>query len=175
MLRRVLVVLALIAVVFVVTAPARAQDAVNVADLLADPARYVEVTVIGELIGDYGERRDGQVWTQVNGDDYVTAPLLEDGVLAGANAGIGARIPGELVAGLDPPGGYRQRGPLVRLTGEWRYHDARRGGESYLQVRALTVLEPGRSLDEGVSWPAFGAGVALLGIAGAVGLRRRSV
>ncbi len=173
MLRRAVVVLVGVAVVLIVTAPARAQTPVTVGDLVADPEAYSEVTVVGELVGDYGERCDGQVWAQLNGDAYATSPLLDGGELAGANVGIGVRLPADLMVELDGPGGYRLRGPLVRVTGEWRYHDSRRGGETYLQATGLAVVEPGRSLDESVSWPALAGGVVLLAAAAWLYARER--
>ena len=145
------------------------------ADLLADPEAYttVEVEVWGELVGDFGRRDDGTVWTQLNGDAYAESPLLGDGGLAGANLGIGVRIPAGLFPDLDRPGGYRVRGPLVVLQGMWRYHDPDRGGESYLDVTGLEVLETSLALEEGVRWVPLGLGAGLLALAGLVALRTR--
>lgn len=152
-------------------------DEVTVADLLADPEAHaaMEVVVRGELVGDFGRRDDGTVWTQLNGDAYTGAPLLAGGGLAGANLGIGVRIPAELWPGLDEPGGYRARGPVVELGGMWRYHDPDRGGESYLDVTALELLEPPLALEEGVRWVPIGLGAGFLALALAMGryARRR--
>lgn len=156
------------------TEPFRWEE-VGVADLLADPEAHTTLGVVvrGELVGDFGVRADGTVWTQLNDDPYATAPLLAGGSLAGANQGIGVRIPAELWPGLERPGGYRVRGPLVELRGRWRYHDPGRGGESYLEVTSLVLLEPPRELEEGVGWLPLGLGAGLLGLALTVGLRTR--
>jgi hypothetical protein len=148
-------------------------DEVTVADLLADPEAYREVVVRGELVGDFGRRGDGTVWTQLNGDAYAEAPLLAGGSLAGANVGIGVRIPADVWPELDQPGGYRARGPLVELAGVWRYHDPDRGGESYLDVTSLEVLEPPLALEEDMDWLPLGLGAGFLALAAAVGLAKR--
>jgi hypothetical protein len=149
----------------------------TVADLLADPEAHSGAAVVirGELVGDFGRRDDGTVWTQLNDDPYVEAPLLAGGSLAGANLGIGVRIPAELWPGLTDPGGYRVRGPVVALAGIWRYHDPERGGETYLDVTALEVLADPLPLDEGADWLPLGLGLGLLAAAGAVAgtIRRR--
>jgi hypothetical protein len=141
---------------------------VAVSELVADGASYAgtEITVVGELIGDYGSRRDGFTWTQLNGDAYAYAPVVGGGALKGANVGIGIRMPTELAQGLDSPGRYRTVGPLVRVTGIWRYHDPVRQGETYLDVSTLDVVEPGRTLRESPVWVSYFLGFAFLGIAG---------
>lgn len=151
-------------------------DEVTVSALLADPEAYTggPVVVVGELVGDFGRRSDGTVWTQLNGDPYAEAPLRAGGGLAGSNVGIGVRIPGDLWPGFEQPGGYRFRGPVVELTGRWRYHDPGRGGESYLDVTALELLAPPSPLEEGVRWLPLGLGLGFLAAAvlGWVFLRR---
>jgi hypothetical protein len=170
-MRRLLVLCGLLALMLAPSVPAVAQVPVSV--LISDPAQYKgTVTVQGELVGDYGYRSDGTVWTQLNDDSYAREPLLEGGERTGGNVGIGVRIPADLVAGLDPPGGYRKRGPLVQLTGQWEYHDPDRGGESYLDVTELVLIEPGREFGEGISYPAVIIGAALIAAAGVLWLRR---
>jgi len=185
MRRRLLLVVAILAPALLGAAPSGASDSgtaspfyfdeVTVADLLADPEAYptMGVVVRGELVGDFGRRDDGTVWTQLNGDAYAEAPLLAGGSLAGANLGIGVRIPVELWPGFDEPGGYRVRGPVVELRGMWRYHDPDRGGESYLDVTGLELIEPLLPLAEGVDWVPLGLGAGFLALALAVGLRTR--
>ncbi|MEN8040007.1 MAG: hypothetical protein ABFR95_00715, partial [Actinomycetota bacterium] len=127
-----------------VAGPVAARE-VAVSDLVSDGARHagVEVTVVGELIGDYGDRRNGWTWTQLNGDAYATSPVADGGPLHGSNVGIGVRLPSEMAADLDPPGRYRTVGPIVELTGVWKYHDPDRQGETYLEVASIVVVAPG--------------------------------
>jgi hypothetical protein len=148
---------------------ASATSEVTVSDLIEMAADLAgqEVVVEGELIGDYGHRDDGWTWTQLNDDAYVDEPIVEGGPPVGANQGIGIRMPTALTDSLDGPGGYRSRGPIVRVTGIWKYHDPERQGESYLEVASLTVLEQGRIVDEGPDWFVIIIGV-LLGAAAVV-------
>jgi hypothetical protein len=151
---------------------------VRVGILLENPVSYAspgvpEITVQGELVGDFGIRDDGTVWTQLNDDGYADSPLLAGGELIGFNRGIGVHIPGSLWPGFDSAGGYRVRGPIVRLAGEWRFHDPGRGGESYLEVTALEVVSGPARFQEGVRWRPLGIGLGLLAAAGAILLGAR--
>ena len=149
------------------------QESVDVATLLETPTEYTgQVSVVGELIGDYGFRSDGSVWTQLNDDSYAVDPVLDDGALTGGNIGVAVRIPVALVDELDPPGGYRVRGPVVEATGVWKYHDPDRGGETYIDVIELTVIDPGRGLTEHPTWLVGAVGIFL--IAYAIFMRRRT-
>ncbi len=143
-----------------IAAPAAAQEPVSVAELLPNPDAFDGRTIAltGELIGDYGARPDGSVWAQLNDDSYAANPLLDGGALTGSNIGVGIRADATLFRGLDPPGRYKVRGPLVRAVGIWRHHDEGRSGESYLDVVSLEVVEPGRSLREEAS-----TGIVVLG------------
>ncbi len=173
-----------IALVLIVgfAAAASAQETVPVEELRQAGAGYdaLEVTVEGELVGDFGDRRDGTVWTQLNDDSYAESPLRESGTHGEGNTGIGIRISGELDVELENPGGYRWRGPIVRVTGIWHFHDSDRGGESYLEVNALDILEPARQLDddpEPIAWVVGGvlflAAFVLYGRSGAIGGSKR--
>jgi hypothetical protein len=146
---------------------ALATNEVTVSELIEMAADLdgQEVTVEGELIGDYGDRDDGWTWTQLNGDTYVHEPIAEGGTPVGTNQGIGLRMPSTITDDLDDPGGYRSRGPIVRVTGIWKYHDPDRQGESYLEVESLSILEPGRSLHEGSNWLVVIIGILLGGSA----------
>ena len=155
----------IVALVLLAAAPAVAAE-VTVSDLVVDGASHAgeEVTVVGEFVGDYGNRRTGFTWTQLNGDAYGSAPVADGGELSGANVGIGVRVPSNLASVLDAPGRYRRVGPIVQVTGIWKYHDPDRQGESYLDIGAIVVLEKGRSLSEPPSWVAFALGLILLAI-----------
>jgi hypothetical protein len=75
--------------------PALAAEEVSVKELIEQAADLSgeAVTVEGELVGDYGFRDDGWMWTQLNGDVYVSEPIREGGSPLGANNGIGIRMP----------------------------------------------------------------------------------
>jgi len=175
MMRRVALTGIVIILQVLMPGEARAATDVTVADLLVDGAVYdgQTISVVGELIGDYGFRRDGSAWSQLNGDTYATAPLLEGGRPNGSNVGIGVRVPAAIIEDLDPPGDYHHRGPLVRATGTWRYHDEDRGGETYLDAVNLEVLEQGREFDETAEPAVVAAGASLLVLALWFGYRIR--
>ena len=158
--------LAFIAVIMAVPGVATAQDdeLIPVEVLLAQAESYSGkiITIEGELVGDYGFRSDGTMWTQLNDDSYARDALVDGGPRTGGNTGVGIRMPDALAEGLDAPGGYRLEGPLVRATGTWKYHDPDRGGESYLDVASLEVIEVGRQLEEGPDWIVLVAGLAIL-------------
>lgn len=130
---------------------AGAQESVTTQELDANPGRFADrrVTIVGELIGDYGRRGDS-VWVQLNDDAYVAEPLTETGKLAGTNSGIGVRIP---AAQLDPdwgePGRYGVRGPIVRVVGIFRYHDVDTAGETFIEATSTELIERSRRIDLG--------------------------
>jgi len=169
---RVMIVAGMLIGAFVAMAVPAQAVTVSVVELLEDAEVYAgqEVTVTGELIGDYGFRSDGTMWTQLNGDSYSIRPIVDGGPLRGPNIGIGVRMPAEIGRQLDPPGRYRRLGPVVALTGIWRYHDPGRQGETYLDVVSVVVEAPGKKLSEGPNWPVYGAGFALFAIAGVIGV-----
>jgi hypothetical protein len=173
MIRRLVDVVSIAAVLVLASASALAAP-VDVEVLLAEPQAFQgEITLTGELVGDYGRRGDGWVWAQLNDDPYAEHPLLERVAFAGGNVGVGIRMPYELADRLGPPGGYRRRGPLVEATGTWIYHDASRGGESYLEVASIVLIEPGRDLAEGPSWFRLAGGGVLLAAAATLWITRR--
>ncbi len=111
------------------------------------------------------------MWTQLNDDSYAHAPIVDGGELTGSNQGIGIRMPADIAVGLSAPGGYRIRGPIVRATGQWKYHDPERQGETYLEVYSIEIVESGIRLSEGPNPVAIGGGILLLVIALGVMLR----
>jgi opacity protein-like surface antigen len=171
-------VAAVAALVLAVASPAVADD-VEVADLVDDGGAFQGVvTVEGELVGDF-QRRGAWVWTQLNGDSYADTPAPDGGRLTGSNVGIAVRFPSAEfdAAGFDRPGGYGVRGSIVRVTGEWRFHDEARGGESYLTSDSFEVLERERRFEESMPWGVLMAGLVALALGGAIawfGRRRGS-
>ncbi|HSJ70202.1 MAG TPA: hypothetical protein VLA29_00965 [Acidimicrobiia bacterium] len=167
----------LVIMAMIVAVPAAGAVDVDVANLIESGASFdgQTVTVTGELVGDYGLRRDGTTWTQLNQDSYAQNPVSEGGALAGSNIGIGVRIPTDLVVGLDRPGRYRMVGPTVEVTGTWRFHDPQRSGESFLDVTTLVTVEGGRALTEPPDFLSYGVGgLLILGSVVALGARRRT-
>ena len=140
----------LTSVAMLLVGPALPSAATEVSDLLSDPESWAGkvVEVSGEIVGDYG-RHSGSFWLQLNDDAYAVEPLLETGRLAGSNIGLTLRVPPELfeeIASAEQPGGYRWRGPILKVVGEYRYHDPGRSGETYIAVTALEIVESGRHL-----------------------------
>lgn len=159
--------LLLVAVLLMAGAAPAAADVVDVGELLEDPTGYVgEITIEGELIGDYGFRSDGFMWTQLNDDSYGLDPVQDGGELTGGNVGVAVRMPETIARTLDPPGGYRVRGPIIAATGTWKYHDPDRGGETYLDVGQVVVVAPGRDLVEHPNPIVLIAGLGLVVAAG---------
>jgi hypothetical protein len=138
---------------------------VTVEQLISDSSSYAEadeISVRGELVGDFQERSQA-TWVQLNGDDYVDAPLAAGGEHAGPNLGVAVRIPNEVFrsSGVSTPGGYRVRGPIVRIHGRWMDHDPARGGESYLDAHSVVLLEGEQTLSDSVRWWAVLIGLSL--------------
>ena len=183
-MKRLLLLAALITVLSPLPAAFAQERAVTVDELEQTPEDFScvetavcpQVTLQGELIGDYGTRGDGTVWVQLNDDPYARNPLLDGGGLAGGNRGIGLHGPAGLFADLDPPGRYERRGPVVEVSGEFLYHDPDKGGETYIEVELLTVIQTGRMLGEPSELWAALTGLGLLAVSlGALAavLRRR--
>jgi hypothetical protein len=166
--------------VVVVSLALQAQaDHVTVTELDLDPRRWTgaEVTVVGELVGDYSPRRRAVVWVQLNDDGYARAPLLETGERAGTNTGIGVRMPAELFdpEAWGPPGRFGMRGPIVEVTGTFHHNDPV-SGETFVEAREVVLVEPARPLEEPVPTTALALGAAVLATGLALGLaavRRR--
>lgn len=158
---------------FTVPGTAAAAEEISVSELItnSEATSGSEVTVEGELVGDYGFRDDGWMWTQLNGDAYARSPIRGGGQPLGSNTGVGVRMPTQLGVGLDPPGSYLNRGPIVEIRGVWKHHDPARQGESYLEVRLIRIIEPGQTMNEEAQWIATWIGLGLL--TGSLALWRR--
>lgn len=176
-MRRCLTLAAMAALLIVALAPSALAVDVTAKELVDNGEDFdgLTVTVVGELIGDYGQRRGGYTWTQLNEDPYVIEPIARGGKPAGGNIGIGVMIPTPLMEDLDAPGRYRQIGPVVSLTGVWKYHDPARHGESFLHVAELIPVRSGEALSEPPDWATLiGGAILILGGAALVLARRRS-
>ena len=148
--------------VVVLSNPALGQE---VSDLLASPDVYAsrEIVLTGELVGDYSQR-DDVVWVQLNDDSYTHAPLVESGV-SGTNTGIGIRIPvGIFDSTWGDPGGFGVQGPVVEITGVFRYQDPGRSGETFVDVTTLRLISAARPLETGsAGWPFVLGGIMVAG------------
>lgn len=110
--------------------------------LLADPGIYDQhvVTIVGEIVGDYGERGD-VIWVQVNDDPYVDRPLAQWGRLAGGNNGISVRLEDVSLEDFGPPGGHGVRGPVVQVTGVFHHIDPERGGLIFIEAADVVLVD----------------------------------
>ena len=107
-----------------------------------------EVTVTGEIVGDYSPRGD-VLWFQVNGDAYATVPLAERGAPAGGNIGIGVRLPEELwQPDWGDPGRYGSRGPIVEITGTFLHNSPADQGETFIAAHTVVLVEAGRPVEQ---------------------------
>lgn len=120
---------------------------VEVSTLLSLPDEYDQrvVMVRGELVGDYGARGD-VTWVQLNDDNYVDAPLAEDGRLGGTNTGIGVRISGSVPETFGEPGGYGVRGPIVEVVGVFRDLDPELGGITFIEAVEVNLISPAQTM-----------------------------
>jgi opacity protein-like surface antigen len=175
-MRVVATLLAALTLLTVGATPAFAVDMVDAATLQEIPQAFSgkQIQITGELIGDYGFRDDGTVWTQLNDDPYATKPLRDGGRLSGSNIGIGVHGDAGLFENLDPPGRYDRAGPLVTVTGTWRFHDPNRSGETYLEIQTLTVDRAGVPLSQSMSTTTLIVGVLFLFAAAGVLVSARS-
>ena len=149
--------------------------AADLSELLEDASKWDERSVVvrGEFIGDYG-RGAGRVWVQLNDDAYAAEPLLESGVLAGTNLGIGVLMPEAL---FDPlwgtPGRFGVHGPIVEVTGVFRHRDPLEGGETYIEATRVVLIHASRPLEKPWQPGVLLAGIGLLVVAAGVALDTR--
>lgn len=121
---------------------------VSVGDLDGDPGAWDgrQVSVTGEIIGDYSRRSD-VVWVQLNDDAYAETPLAERPEPAGGNAGIGVRIPLEAFDETwGPAGGYDTRGPILGVEGVFRYNSPGDQGATFLDATSIELVAPARRI-----------------------------
>jgi hypothetical protein len=139
----------IVALISTLLAQPAAAGEVSIAELDAEAPSWsgMEVTIEGEIVGDYSIRGD-EMWVQVNDDAYADEPLIETGRLAGGNVGMGVRIPTEVFStDWGVPGGYHTRGPVVRVTGTFRYADPATGGDTFVDATSVVLVEPARPLE----------------------------
>lgn len=107
------------------------------------PSAYdgLEVTYVGEVIGDVLRRRGG-AWVQVNDDDYalVTGPMVGHRERAGFNTGLSVWLEGDLADRIEQPGRAALRGDVVLLRGTLLRADPDDGGGITLRAHTLETL-----------------------------------
>jgi hypothetical protein len=118
---------------------------ISSAQVYACPAAYdgLDVTFVGELIGDIITRRGG-AWVQVNDDDYAleVGPLLGHREQRGFNTGLSVFLPEELLADVGGVGRAEVRGDIVVLRGRLLRTDPEDGGGTTLRAHELEILAP---------------------------------
>lgn len=162
------------------TVPALAES-VSITELDADPGRFdgTTVTITGEVIGDYGHASD-VVWIQLNDDAYALSPLAETGALQGTNTGLGVRLVPSLYSDdWGKPGRSGMRGPLLEITGTFKYNSDDDQGETFIDAESIVLIEPARPISATVHqrlWPAVSGSLLLLAGSGlfVVGRVKRS-
>ena len=121
---------------------------VNVASLLADPARYdgQEVSIEAEAIGDRLHAKHG---TWVNFLDTTAA--------------IGCFFPTSLAKDIRLLGGYELKGDAFRVTGVFHAGCPKHGGELDIHADRLELLQKGRPTPHPISQAkvALAAGLSL--------------
>jgi hypothetical protein len=121
---------------------------VPVSSLDAEPDTWdgEEVTVAGEIIGDFSVRGE-IVWFQLNDDPYAVTPLSEGQELQGTNTGIGVRLPrSEWSEAWGGPGRYGRRGPIVEVTGTFLHNSPADQGETFIDGSSARLVEAARPI-----------------------------
>jgi hypothetical protein len=101
----------------------------------------LEVTYVGEVVGDILRRRGG-AWVQVNDDDYalVNGPVIGHRERAGFNTGLSVWLEGDLADRIEQPGRAAVRGDVVLLQGTLLRADPDDGGGTTLRVHTMRTL-----------------------------------
>ena len=151
------------------TVVAAVLSIVPVSELESEPDVWdgQEVTVTGEIIGDYSIRGD-VLWFQLNDDAYAAVPLVERELPAGGNVGIGVRLPrDQWQSDWGDPGRYETRGPLVEITGVFRHNSPNDQGETFIDAHTVALVEASRPVDRPPASPV----PAIVGlVSGAIGI-----
>ncbi|MEY3019057.1 MAG: hypothetical protein RLZZ272_41 [Actinomycetota bacterium] len=144
--------------------------------VLRCPAAFdgLEVTFVGEVVGDVLPRRGG-AWVLVNDDAYAltTGPLPGHRTFAGSNSGLAVWLPDPLVDGLSEPGRPGRRGDVVVVTGRIVRVDPDDSGGLTLRAETVRIAAPGTDVATPLDVPLVLLALVLLALAGAVRLRRR--
>ena len=114
------------------------------------PSAYdgMEVTYVGEVVGDLLRRRGG-AWAQVNDDDYalVTGPVVGHRERGGFNTGLSVWLDESLADRITSPGRPALRGDVVLLRGTLLRSDPDDGGGITLRATQMETLAPPLQID----------------------------
>lgn len=112
----------------------------------ACPRAYdeLEVTFVGEAIGEALERRGG-AWLQVNDDAYAleVGPVVGHRQLRGFNTGLSVWLPDGLHERIETVGRPEVRGDVIAVRGTLLRADPDDGGGITVRADRLEVLAPG--------------------------------
>ena len=173
-MRRLLALGSVVAIVVLPVLPVGASTQVNVSELLTEADAYdlMQVTVVGEIVGDYGDRGD-VVWVQLNDDAYTHQPPGSARQLAGTNVGISVRMSGISLEDFGSPGGHGVRGPIVEVTGVFRNLHPEMGGLTFIDATDAVLVE--RSVTTPESGPDLAALIigTILTVGGLLALAHR--
>lgn len=102
------------------------------------------ITYTGEVVGEVLQRGD-QAWVQLNDDAYAQSlgPLGSHGVAAGANSGVGVRIPIDAARRIRNVGANERQGDLVTVRGVFDRADPRDGGGTVIRAERVLEIQPG--------------------------------
>lgn len=120
----------------------------------------LQVTLMGEVIGDVLHADEGGVWLSV----------LSDGTA------IGVYLPVEMAERVSVLGDYRHAGDIVVVTGELRRACDQHGGDLDIHGTAIEIIEPGSVTEHPIEYWKFGLagfGLALVGASALFAAYRR--
>ncbi len=102
------------------------------------------ITIEGEAIGDI-MYRGGYAWITVNDDSYSLGKSLEEGgdFVGLSNQGIGVWVSREDAEKIKTCGGYKYKGDMVRITGEFHRACHMHGGDTDIHAGSLEVIARG--------------------------------
>ena len=135
----------LLALAGVIAGQARAEDTVQVSQLVDNMKKYdgKVVTIQGEAIGDVMVRGT-YAWITVDDDRYSKKSIEEGGELVGmSNSGIGIWVLEHDTREITIYGGYKNKGAIVRVTGVFNRACHEHGGDTDIHATSVEVLKPG--------------------------------
>ncbi len=111
------------------------------------------ITIEGEVIGDIMYRGD-YAWITVNDDPYSLRKSLEEGgdFVGLSNQGIGVWVSREAAKKIMTCGGYKNKGDIVSITGEFHRACHEHGGDTDIHAANLEVISSGYAFSHPFSY-----------------------